>query len=424
MRSDAHHAQANKVGSIALIVGLIGIALAAVGLIQGWNDSDARPFMGWLLGIGFWMSIAIGMTFLTLIWYVFYARWPVIIRRQCEHCMAAFPWLLLLFLPLLAIPLFHENPGLLWKWMSGLNELPGHGTVGEDAIYNWKQPYLNINFFVVRVFAIFGVFILITSLLRKWSFDTDKTGDIKNTTKAHALSSVGLFICAVAMSLGAIDWFKSLEYHWFSTMYGVWFFAASMRAALSILVILVVVLASKGYLKGILNQAHRYDLGCLMLTFTIFWAYISFSQYFLIYSANIPEETFWYNLREMNFDGTTNSWWWVSMGLIFGHFLTPFLCLLWYKTKTVVWRTVAISGWILTFHLVDLYWNIIPGKLVNPDAQAAGYLVRQFSVSWVDIASLVGIGGICVYAFCRSTKKAEPIPIRDPNIVISINYSE
>ena len=424
MSSDAHHAQANKVGSIALIVGLIGIALAAVGLIQGWYESDARTFMGWLLGIGFWMSIAIGMTFLTLIWYVFYARWPVIIRRQCEHCMAVFPWLLLLFLPLLAIPLFHENPGLLWKWMSGLNELPGHGTVGEDAIYNWKQPYLNINFFVVRVFAIFGVFILITSLLRKWSFDTDKTGDIKNTTKAHALSSVGLFICAVAMSLGAIDWFKSLEYHWFSTMYGVWFFAASMRAALAILVILVVVLASKGYLKGILNQAHRYDLGCLMLTFTIFWAYISFSQYFLIYSANIPEETFWYNLREMNFDGTTNSWWWVSMGLIFGHFLTPFLCLLWYKTKTVVWRTVAISVWILIFHLVDLYWNIIPGKLVNPDAHAAGYLVRQFSVSWVDIASLVGIGGICIYAFCRSTKKAEPIPIRDPNIAISINYSE
>jgi len=192
MSSDAHHAQANKVGSIALIVGLIGIAFAAVGLLQGWNESDARPFMGWLLGIGFWMSIAIGMTFLTLIWYVFYARWPVIIRRQCEHGMAAFPWLLLLFLPLLAIPLFHENPGLLWKWMSGLNELPGHGTVGEDAIYTWKQPYLNINFFVVRVFAIFGVFILITSLLRKWSFDTDKTGDIKNTTKAHALSSVGL----------------------------------------------------------------------------------------------------------------------------------------------------------------------------------------------------------------------------------------
>ncbi len=424
MSSDAHHAQANKVGGIAFVVGLIGIALAAVGLLQGWNAGDARPFMGWLLGLGFWMSIAIGMTFLTLIWYVFYARWPVIIRRQCEHGMAAFPWLLLLFLPLLAIPFFHENPGLLWKWMNGLNELPGHGTVGEDAIAQWKQPYLNISFFAIRAVVIFGVFIGITSLLRKWSFDTDTTGDIKNTTKSHALSAVGLFICAVAMTLGAIDWFKSLEYHWFSTMYGVWFFAACIRAALATIIILTVILAAKGYLKGILKQAHRYDIACMMLAFTIFWAYISFSQYFLIYSANIPEETFWYNIREKNFDGTKNSWWWVSMALIFGHFLTPFLCLLWYKTKVVVWRTVAISCWILTFHIIDLYWNIIPGKLVNPDSHAAGYLVRQFSVNWVDIASIIGIGGICIWAFCRSTKKAEPIPVRDPNINVSINYAE
>ena len=374
MSSDVHHAQANKVGSIALIIGLIFTAIAAFGLFQGWTTGDARPFMGWLLGLGFWMSIAIGMTFLTLIWYVFYARWPVIIRRQCEHGMAAFPWLLLLFLPLLAIPFFHENPGLLWKWMNGLNELPGHGTVGEDAIALWKQPYLNIEFFAIRAVAIFGVFIIITSLLRKWSFDTDKTGDINNTTKAHALSAVGLFLCAIAMTLGAIDWFKSLEYHWFSTMYGVWFFAACIRAALATLIILTVILAAKGYLKGILKQAHRYDISCMMLAFTIFWAYISFSQYFLIYSANIPEETFWYNIREKNFDGTSNSWWGISMALIFGHFLTPFLCLLWYKTKVVVWRTVAISVWILTFHIIDLYWNIIPGKLVNPDAHAARYL--------------------------------------------------
>ncbi len=144
----------------------------------------------------------------------------------------------------------------------------------------------------------------------------------------------------------------------------------------------------------------------------------------MIYSANIPEETFWYNIREKNYDGAPNSWWWVSMGLVFGNFLIPFLVLLWYKSKVVVQRTVAISIWILAFHLLDLYWNIIPGKLVNPDAHAAGYLVRQFSVNWVDLASLVGIGGICVFAFCRSAVNAEPIPIRDPNIKTSINYTE
>ena len=424
MSSEANNTQLGKVGNTAGFIGLVGIALAALGLFNGWTAGDARPFMGWLLGLGFWLSIVIGTTFLTLIWYVFHARWPTIIRRQCEHCMAAFPYLLVLFLPLLAIPYLHENPGLLWKWMDGNNLLPGHGTVGEDPLYSWKSPYLDVGFFTIRSFLVFGIFIVFSKLLRKWSFDTDKTGDINNTHKARRLSAIGLFLCAAAATVGSIDWFKSLEYHWFSTMYGVWFFAASMRAATCAILIITVILAARGYLKGILKQAHRYDLGCLMLTFTIFWTYISFSQYFLIYSANIPEETFWYNIREKNFDGTLNSWWWVSMGLVFGHFLIPFLFLLWYKSKVMTQRIVAIAIWILVFHLLDLYWNIVPGKLVNPDAHAAGYLVRQFSVNWVDLASLVGIGGICVFAFCRSARKTEPIPIRDPNIAISINYTE
>ena len=111
------------------------------------------------------------------------------------------------------------------------------------------------------------------------------------------------------------------------------------------------------------------------------------------------------------------------MGLIFGHFLTPFLCLLWYKTKVVIWRTVAVAVWILSFHLLDLYWNIVPGKLVVPD-HGEGYIVRQFSISPYDIAAVVGIGGICIFAMCRSMKKAEPIPIRDPNIQKSLDYAE
>lgn len=307
--------------------------------------------------------------------------------------------------------------------MNGINPLPGHGTVGEDPLYVWKSPYLNITFFAVRAIGIFVAFIAIASILRKWSFDTDTSGNVNNTHNARRLSSLGLFICAIAATLGAIDWFKSLEYHWFSTMYGVWFFAACMRAALASIIILCVILAARGYLKGILKQAHRYDVACMMLAFTVFWAYISFSQYFLVYSANIPEEVFWYNIREKNFTGELNSWWWVSMGLVFGHFLIPFLILLWYKTKIVVWRTVAISVWILAFHLLDLYWNIIPGKLVAPD-HAPGYLVRQFSVTPYDLAALVGIGGICIFAMCRSMTKAEPIPVRDPNIVASLNYTE
>jgi len=416
MSSDAPQVYGKKVGGISLIIGLIGLAIAGFGFLQGYNASDARPLMSWLIGIAFWLSMAVGMLFLTQIWYVFHARWPTIIRRQCEHFFAVFPWLFLLFIPLLVITYTHENPGLLWKWLNPDNVVPGgHGTVGEDPLAQWKSPYLNQTFFVIRTVLVFGVFIGLAYLLRKLSFDTDKSGNVNNTHNARRLSSAGLFLCAVFATAGAIDWFKSLEYHWFSTMYGVWFFAASMRAALSALIIICVILASKGYLKGILKQAHRYDIGCMMLAFTIFWAYISFSQYFIIYNANIPEETFWYNIREKA------GWWTVSMLLVFCHFLTPFLFLLWYKTKVVAWRTVALASWILVFHIVDLYWNIVPGKL---DDGHHGYTVRPFTVEIYDIAAIIGVGGICIWAFCNSMKKAEPIPIRDPNIVKSLNYTE
>ena len=158
-----------------------------------------------------------------------------------------------------------------------------------------------------------------------------------------------------------------------------------------------------------------------MLAFTVFWAYISFSQYFLIYNANIPEETFWYNMREMNFDGTKNSWWWVSMGLIFMHFFFPFLYLLWYKNKFSS-RLRFIAIWILVFHFLDLYWNIVPQKLATDSH--GGYTVRQFGISWIDITMFLGVGAVVIWAFLKSAAKERPIPIRDPRIEESINCHE
>ena len=167
MSSEAPQVYGKKAGNIALLIGLFFTAIAAFGFYQGWQSGDARPLMSWLIGIAFWLSIAIGMLFLTQIWYVFHARWPVILRRQCEYSFSAFPMLFLLFIPLLLVPFFHENPGLLWKWMNGVNELPGHGTVGEDPIFAWKQPYLNINFFLIRTVGVFGTFIILAAILRK-----------------------------------------------------------------------------------------------------------------------------------------------------------------------------------------------------------------------------------------------------------------
>ena len=157
--------------------------------------------MSWLIGIGFWLSIAVGMLFLTQIWYVFHARWPVIIRRQCEHAFAVFPYSSCSSFPCWLV-LWHDQAGLLWKWLDGVNELPGHGTVGEDPIFQWKSPYLNHRLLCHPLGVVFGVFIGIAGLLRKFSFDTDKTGNINNTHNARRLSqSVFSFVVSLPQSV-------------------------------------------------------------------------------------------------------------------------------------------------------------------------------------------------------------------------------
>ena len=233
---------------------------------------------------------------------------------------------------------------------------------------------------------------------------------------------------ALATTFASIDCYKVIEHHWFSTMYGVWYFAASMRAALATTVIILFVLSTRGNLKGLFNQAHRYELGVLMFAFTIFWTYISFSQFFLIYNADIPEETFWYNIRQ--FDPANpdikNSWYPIGMCLIFCNFLFPFFYLLFYRSKIVTKRILFIAGWILFWQIADIYYNILPG--IEPDDNALegafDYTVRQFSVTGFDVASFIGIGGLCAAAFLWSRTRSEPIPIHDPRILDAIHHHE
>ena len=225
---------------------------------------------------------------------------------------------------------------------------------------------------------------------------------------------------ALSLTFASIYWFKSLEYHWFSTMYGVWFFADCARGALAVGVLMTLWLHRNGAYKGILNNNHLHSIGQLMLAFTVFWAYIAFSQYFLIWNANVPEETFWYNLRELNADGSTNQWWWVGLVLLFGYFLVPFLYLLSYKNKIVHARIKFISIWILALMLVDLCYNVLPaikGGHGDPHAFISMNLI------WV-LSAVAGVGGLCVWSFLRNLPAQKLIPIRDPRIVECLTHHE
>ena len=414
--------QSVRLSTLSLIVALVGLGIAGYGVMNGLEHHDSRPLVSWLIGVSFWLSVGLGMLFIVMLWHVFHATWPIIVRRQLEHGFAGFKWLALAFAPLVLIALFGgEHRGILWEWMSLDATVPGGGTVGEDPLYRSKEAYLNVPFFAIRTVIYFGVFIGLGYLLRRASFLMDKDGDPKRYRTMMVVSAAGLPLLFLAVTFAAIDWFKSLEYHWFSTMYGVWFFSASVRAGLAVSVIICFYLSMRGRaLDGLYRDAHRCDFGCLCLAFTMFWAYISFSQYFLIYNANIPEETFWFNIREKGLSGL-NSWWWVGIAQVFCGFLFPFLFLLWYKNKVMSQRLLFIAVWILLFHLLDIYWNVLPSKVVDT-TNIVGYTVRQFSITAYDVAAILGVGGLWMWAFIRSSRKTAPIPIRDPRIRDSIEY--
>jgi len=394
----------------ALYIGFAGIAATALGFLF---SKPAVVATAWLVGIGFWTAIAIGMLMMILIHHIFDASWSTVLRRQYEHGVAAFPWLLLLFLPLVAASYLGKHD-LIWPWMNPDHQIVGGHRVKDDLLYVKKSAFLNLPLFTIVSVAFFGLWIWISARLRKASFTQDSDGDVRWTRMSGKTAGFGIPIVALTLTGAAIYWFKSLEYHWFSTMYGVWFFADCMRGALSCGVLIMIWLYNRGDFKGILKTDHLWAIGQLMLTFTVFWAYISFSQYFLIWNANVPEETFWYNIREYG------DWWYISLFLVFGNFLLPFLLLLSYRFK-VTHRTIRRIAYLVLFVIfVDLCYNILPAL---QDAQGNPQPFFSINLVWA-ITSVVGVGGIAIAAYLRSFPTTKLIPIRDPRIGECLHHNE
>jgi hypothetical protein len=400
----------------ALTLGLAGLAATGIGYFVSGGEKVA---MSYLVGITFWTAIAIGMLLLVLIHHIVDASWSVVIRRQYEHGLAVFPWLLLLFVPLAITP-FIGHGDLVWPWMNPEHVIHGGHTVGHDPLYIKKSGFLNTTAFLIGTVGSFLLWMWLAARLRKASFSQDADGDVKWTYMNRKTAAFGLAITAFSLTAIAIFWVKSLEYHWFSTMYGVWFFANCARGALAIGVLIMIWLWNRGDYKGVLNTNHFYSIGTLSFAFTVFWAYVTFSQYFLIWNANVPEETFWYNLRELNHDGSTNQWWYVGLVILFGHFVVPFLYLLSYKHKVVHSKIKPICYWILGTILVDMCYNILPAL---KDSHEDSLPFFSLHLLWV-LTSVVGVGGICAWAYLRSQPTTKLIPIRDPRIGESLTHHE
>ena len=259
---------AKKDTDLKLLAGaVLGLAIGLVGLFLGLSSGDKAPFLGWLWGCSFWLSIAIGMLMLVMIFRVFNSRWTPVVRRQLEHGLAAFPWLGLCFAPLLLVALFGgDNAGILWSWINPDSPTVDGITVATDVLHQKKAGYLNLYFFSLRIILYFAVFCGLSHWMRKVSFTQDQDGDPKWSHLGMKVSAIGIPATALALTFGAFDMFMSLEYQWFSTMYGVWFFSSGMRSALAITILGCLFLLKKGTLTGIYKQAHQYDLACLSLS--------------------------------------------------------------------------------------------------------------------------------------------------------------
>jgi len=395
---------------MALAIGAGGILVTLVG---GFVENFRVALVSWLVGVAFWTAIAIGALMMIFIHHIFDAEWSVFLRRQYEHAIAAFKWLALLFLPLMLASWFGPHD-IVWAWMDPHHVIANGETVSHDSLYLKKSAFLNPGMFAGMTAGMFVIWTWLSARVRKASFTQDVDSNRAWTISNRRSAAFGIPLLAVSLTMAAIYWLKSLEYHWFSTMYGVWFFSDCMRGALSSGVLILLWLYNRGDLKGILKSYHLHSIGQLMLAFTVFWAYISFSQYFLIWNANVPEETFWYNIREYG------DWWYVSLFLVFGNFLLPFLLLLSYRFK-VTHRTIRRIAYLILFVIfVDICYNVLPAL---KDAQGNPLPFFSLHLLW-SIAAVAGVGGVCVWAYLRSVPTQKILPIHDPRIAECLGHHE
>lgn len=380
------------------------IGIGGVVVIFGLISDAQQVGYSWLVAFMFYLSLCLGGLFLVILHHLFDSSWSVPIRRVCEHLACLLPVMFLLFLPVMFLAKH------IYPWMS-MDPHVDHALHAKSALIN--RPM----FYIVAV-ILFAVWTVLAWRLRYWSLEQDRTGAVKCTRNLRMHAAWGVFAFAFTLTLAAIFWMKSLQHHWFSTMYGVYYFAGSVWAALAGIYMLGLVLKRAGPLDGVMKHRQFHDLGVLLFAFTVFYAYIHFSQYFLIWNAAVPEETFWYVLRE---EGT---WWDVGMLIVFGHFVVPFLMLLRIDFKVTYFIMIPICVWALLMHFLDMSYNIMPVLQIFRKAQASGDIAEGmrtmrpdgFELHWMDLACLAFIGGVLALVFIRYFKAHAPFPQKDPRM--------
>lgn len=379
------HPTLDRIQYPALIVGLVGCALLIVGLFV----NHEQFFRSYLWTYLFWLGFPLGAGGLLMIQYLTGGAWGLAIRRLLEGATRMIIPMTILFIPI----------------AFGVESLYVWTDQGHDELHG-KEHYLNVTGWMIRAAVCFVLWIIGSFLLNYWSIAQDRTGSPTALRRLQMMSGPGLLVFVLTVTVATVDWVMSIDPHWYSTIYSLIFIAGNALAALAMCIVLLALLARRAPLSYVITRDHFQDMGNLLLAFTMLWAYMSFSQFLIMWSGNIAEEAPYYTIRTDQFQKV------VAVVVVVFHFFVPFVLLLSRRTKRSVRTLAIVASLILVMRLVDLFWIVVPTFYQAHQVPVAHNVVPH----WMDFVAPIAIGGIWIFLFIMQLRRYPLIPPHDPRL--------
>ncbi len=382
---------ARPVMIVSIVMAVVGLggSLVLAGQVNGGMDYLLETY---LVSYALFLAITLGGLFFVLLQHCTRAGWSVVVRRVAE-AVAGNVWLMAVLAVPIVIGMEH-----LYHWTDTVHAL-------EDPLLAGKLGYLETGFFIVRLAVYFLIWGALATFLHRTSVAQDQTGDPALTLRMERVSAPGMVLFALTVNFAAFDLLMSLDPHWFSSIFGVYYFAVSVVAFLAVMPKILYGLQLGKVLPKAVTVEHYHDVGKLLFAFIVFWAYIAFSQYMLIWYANLPEETGWFLKRQ------TGGWVVVSLLLIFGHFLIPFLLLVSRAIKRRPALLAVTGGYMVAMSWIDIYWLVIPE--FSPGVARFGLL---------DVLCLVGLSGFYSAGVLFRLQRHSVVAEKDPRLEESLAF--
>lgn len=363
----------------ALVLGLLGAAVSAFGAFLDTEQFTRSYLVAWL----YWLGIAIGCFGILMLHHLTRGAWGLMARRVFEAASRTIPLMAILFVPV-ALRLADVFP---WA----------RPDAGDDPLIAHKQWFLDEPLFYARAVAYFAIWTVLAFALSRLSLRQDLTGDPKLFRRMQVFAGPGIVLLALTGTLASIDWLMSLDPHWYSSLFGFYFIAGQIVAGMAFTIVMVRYLSDRQPLESVFTAQHYHDYGNLLMAFVLLWSYFALSQLLIIWSGNLAEETIWYLER------VHGPWRWLALALGLLHFAVPFFLLLSRHVKRHIKLLVRIAFLILAVRFIDLYWLAAPT-----------FEHGHFPIHWLDLSTLVALGGLWTAAFVHMLRKRSLLPIQDP----------